>query len=65
VQIVFEILVKALIGLDEGHEMQYLRQQFQEFMAGLISLPIKLPGTQLYRSLKVTTRSNSDSPLVP
>jgi len=51
---VFEILVRALIGLDEGHEMQYLRQQFKEFIAGLISLPVKLPGTQLYRSLKVT-----------
>ncbi|CAN6345560.1 unnamed protein product [Urochloa humidicola] len=54
--IVFENLVKALIGLDEGHEMQYLRQQFKEFIAGLISLPIKLPGTQLYRSLKAKKR---------
>ncbi|CAL4902527.1 unnamed protein product [Urochloa decumbens] len=54
--IVFEILVNALIGLDEGHEMQYLRQQFKEFIAGLISLPIKLPGTQLYRSLKAKKR---------
>lgn len=49
----FEILVRALIGLEEGDKMQYLRQQFQEFIAGLISLPVKLPGTQLYRSLKV------------
>jgi steroid 3-oxidase len=55
---VFEILVRALIGLDEGHEMQYLRQQFKEFIAGLISLPVKLPGTQLYRSLKVTGNIN-------
>ncbi|KAG2625151.1 cytochrome P450 90D2-like isoform X2 [Panicum virgatum] len=54
--IVFEILVRALIGLDEGHEMQYLRQQFKEFIAGLISLPVKLPGTQLYRSLKAKKR---------
>jgi len=52
---VFEILVRALIGLEEGDEMQYLRQQFQEFIAGLISLPVKLPGTQLYRSLRVNT----------
>jgi hypothetical protein len=52
---VFEILVRALIGLEEGDKMQYLRQQFQEFIAGLISLPVKLPGTQLYRSLKVNT----------
>ncbi|KAF8724980.1 hypothetical protein HU200_020703 [Digitaria exilis] len=55
-QIVFEILVRALIGLDEGQEMQYLRQQFREFIAGLISLPVKLPGTQLYRSLKAKKR---------
>ncbi|GJM94849.1 hypothetical protein PR202_ga11531 [Eleusine coracana subsp. coracana] len=54
--IVFEILVRALIGLDAGHKMQYLKQQFQEFMAGLISLPIKLPGTQLYRSLQAKKR---------
>ncbi|WVZ96923.1 hypothetical protein U9M48_042503 [Paspalum notatum var. saurae] len=55
-KIVFEILVRALIGLEEGHEMQYLRQQFQEFIAGLISLPVKLPGTQLYRSLMAKKR---------
>ncbi|KAJ1262082.1 hypothetical protein BS78_09G080200 [Paspalum vaginatum] len=55
-KIVFEILVRALIGLDEGHEMQYLRQLFQEFIAGLISLPVKLPGTQLYRSLTAKKR---------
>ncbi|AQK84719.1 cytochrome P450 90D2 isoform X2 [Zea mays] len=54
--IVFEILVRALIGLEEGDKMQYLRQQFQEFIAGLISLPVKLPGTQLYRSLKAKKR---------
>jgi hypothetical protein len=56
-QIVFEILVRALIGIEEGDEMQYLRQQFQEFIAGLISLPVKLPGCQLYRSLRVNTRN--------
>ncbi|KQK07094.1 hypothetical protein BRADI_2g33050v3 [Brachypodium distachyon] len=50
--IVFEILVKALIGLEPGQEMHYLKQQFREFIAGLISLPIKLPGTQLYRSIQ-------------
>ncbi|KAL6865192.1 hypothetical protein ACP4OV_016343 [Aristida adscensionis] len=54
--IVFEILAKALIGLEAGQEMQYLKQQFQEFIAGLISLPIKVPGTQLYKSLKAKKR---------
>ncbi|EAY96882.1 hypothetical protein OsI_18805 [Oryza sativa Indica Group] len=57
--IVFEILVRALIGLEQGQEMNYLRQQFHIFIAGLISLPIKLPGTQLYRSLKAKKRMTS------
>lgn len=52
----FEILVKALIGLEPGQEMHYLKQQFREFIAGLISLPIKLPGTQLYKSIKAKKR---------
>ena len=54
-QIVFEILVKGLIGLEAGPETQQLKQQFQEFIVGLMSLPIKLPGTRLYRSLQVHT----------
>ncbi|OAY83952.1 Cytochrome P450 90D2 [Ananas comosus] len=54
--IVFQILVKGLIGLEPGEEMQCLKQQFKEFIAGLMSLPIKLPGTRLYRSLKAKRR---------
>ncbi|KAL4589236.1 hypothetical protein LXL04_002142 [Taraxacum kok-saghyz] len=50
--IAFQVLVKALIGLDPGEEMEYLRIQFQKFIAGLMSLPVKLPGTQLHRSLQ-------------
>ncbi|WVZ72680.1 hypothetical protein U9M48_021099 [Paspalum notatum var. saurae] len=55
-QIVFEILVRGLIGLEAGLEMQLLKQQFQEFIVGLMSLPIKLPGTRLYRSLQAKKR---------
>ncbi|XP_051181757.1 cytochrome P450 90D2 [Lolium perenne] len=54
--IVFETLVRALIGLEPGQEMQFLKQQFHEFIAGLISIPIKLPGSQLYRSIKAKKR---------
>ncbi|RCV25100.1 hypothetical protein SEVIR_5G137200v4 [Setaria viridis] len=54
--IVFEILVKGLIGLEPGPETQLLKQQFQEFIVGLMSLPIKLPGTRLYRSLQAKKR---------
>lgn len=58
-QVVFEILVRGLIGLEAGEEMQQLKQQFQEFIVGLMSLPIKLPGTRLYRSLQVLSLSLS------
>ncbi|KAF5453016.1 hypothetical protein F2P56_027963 [Juglans regia] len=50
--IAFQVLVKALISLDPGEEMELLKKQFQEFISGLMSLPINIPGTQLYRSLK-------------
>ncbi|CAO2205264.1 unnamed protein product [Urochloa humidicola] len=55
-EIVFEILVKGLIGLEAGPETQQLKQQFEEFIVGLMSLPIKLPGTRLYRSLQAKKR---------
>lgn len=55
-QIVFQILVKALIGLGPGKEMQFLKQQFKEFIAGLMSLPVKLPGSRLYRSMQAKKR---------
>ncbi|CAL9043134.1 unnamed protein product [Musa banksii] len=50
--IVFQILVKGLIGLQSVTETQFLKQQFKEFIAGLMSLPVKLPGSRLYRSLQ-------------
>lgn len=55
-KIVFEILVRALIGIEEGQDMQFVRQQFQEFSAGLMSLHVKLPGTPHYRSLMAKKR---------
>ncbi|CAA0814630.1 3-epi-6-deoxocathasterone 23-monooxygenase [Striga hermonthica] len=50
----FKVLVKALISVECGDEMELLKKHFQEFIAGLMSLPINLPGTQLYRSLQVS-----------
>ncbi|KAG9133191.1 hypothetical protein Leryth_027059 [Lithospermum erythrorhizon] len=52
--IAFQVLVKALINLDPGEEMEFLKKQFQEFMAGLMSLPINVPGSRLYRSLQAS-----------
>ncbi|KAJ8471008.1 hypothetical protein OPV22_025351 [Ensete ventricosum] len=54
--VVFQILVKALIGLEKEKEMTFLKQQFKEFIAGLMSLPVKLPGSRLYRSLQAKKR---------
>ncbi|KAI4355521.1 hypothetical protein L6164_004284 [Bauhinia variegata] len=50
--IAFQVLVKVLISLDPGEEMELLKKQFQVFISGLMSLPIKLPGTKLYQSLQ-------------
>ncbi|XP_043703465.1 3-epi-6-deoxocathasterone 23-monooxygenase CYP90D1-like [Telopea speciosissima] len=54
--IAFQVLVKALISLDPGEEIEFLKKSFQEFIAGLISLPVKIPGSQLYRSLQAKKR---------
>ncbi|XP_078435434.1 cytochrome P450 superfamily protein isoform X2 [Wolffia australiana] len=51
-EITFPVLVKVLMGMGPGEDLDYLKDQFQEFVAGLICLPIKLPGTRLSRSLK-------------
>ncbi|KAF8406900.1 hypothetical protein HHK36_006021 [Tetracentron sinense] len=48
----FQVLVQALISLDPGEEMEFLKDQFQEFIAGLMSLPVNIPGSRLYRSLQ-------------
>ncbi|GKV36528.1 hypothetical protein SLEP1_g44649 [Rubroshorea leprosula] len=50
--IAFQVLVKALISLDPGEELEHLKEQFHEFISGLMSLPVKVPGSQLYRSLE-------------
>lgn len=53
-QIAFQVLVKALISLDPGEDMEFLKKQFQEFIAGLMSIPINIPGSRLYRSLQAS-----------
>ncbi|XP_022723561.1 3-epi-6-deoxocathasterone 23-monooxygenase-like [Durio zibethinus] len=50
--IAFQVLVKALISLNPGEEMKILKKLFQEFILGLMSFPVKVPGSQLYRSLQ-------------
>ncbi|KAK4269258.1 hypothetical protein QN277_022442 [Acacia crassicarpa] len=50
--IAFQLLVKTLISLDPGDEMDLLRKHYQEFISGFISLPVNLPGTMLHHSLQ-------------
>ncbi|KAI8019884.1 3-epi-6-deoxocathasterone 23-monooxygenase CYP90D1 [Camellia lanceoleosa] len=50
--IAFQVLVKALVSMDPGDDTKFLKKQFQEFMAGLMSLPINIPGSRLHRSLQ-------------
>ncbi|KAL0448391.1 UNVERIFIED_CONTAM: 3-epi-6-deoxocathasterone 23-monooxygenase CYP90C1 [Sesamum latifolium] len=55
-KITFEILVRVLLSVGPGEEMNFLKREFEEFIKGLICLPIKLPGTRLYKSLKAKER---------
>jgi len=41
------------MSIDPGEDLYNLEREFEEFIKGLICLPIKLPGTRLYKSLKV------------
>ncbi|KAL0349556.1 UNVERIFIED_CONTAM: 3-epi-6-deoxocathasterone 23-monooxygenase CYP90C1 [Sesamum radiatum] len=55
-KITFEILVRVLLSVGPGEEMNFLKREFEEFIKGLICLPIKFPGTRLYKSLKAKER---------
>lgn len=52
-QITFNVLVKVLMSVGPGEDLNFLKREFEEFIKGLICLPIKFPGTRLYKSLKV------------
>lgn len=49
----FEILVKLLMSISPGEDLDILKLEFEEFIKGLICIPIRFPGTRLYKSLKV------------
>ncbi|KAL6274023.1 hypothetical protein ACE6H2_024715 [Prunus campanulata] len=55
-KITFEILVKVLMSVGPGEDLNFLKREFEEFIKGLICIPIKLPGTRLYKSLKARER---------
>ncbi|KAI5438871.1 hypothetical protein KIW84_024555, partial [Lathyrus oleraceus] len=55
-QITFPILNKVLMSLGPGEDLDLLKREFEVFIKGLICLPIKFPGTTLYKSLKAKER---------
>ncbi|XVF15836.1 hypothetical protein REPUB_Repub09cG0190600 [Reevesia pubescens] len=55
-KITFEVLVKVLISVGPGEDLNYLKREFEEFIKALICLPINFPGTRLYKSLKAKER---------
>ncbi|KAA3457528.1 3-epi-6-deoxocathasterone 23-monooxygenase-like [Gossypium australe] len=55
-KIAFEVLVEVLMSVGPGEDLEFLKREFEEFIKGLICLPIKLPGTRLYKSLKAKER---------
>lgn len=55
-KITFPILVKVLMSVGPGEDLDLLKREFEVFIKGLICLPIKFPGTTLYKSLKAKER---------
>ncbi|KAL8200418.1 hypothetical protein R6Q57_011757 [Mikania cordata] len=55
-KITFEILVRLLMSVDPGEDMEFLKREFIEVIKGLICIPIKLPGFRMYRSLQAKER---------
>ncbi|KAG6397390.1 hypothetical protein SASPL_143557 [Salvia splendens] len=55
-KITFEILVRVLMSIGPGDEMECIKSEFEEFIKGLICIPVNLPGTRLYKSLKAKKR---------
>ncbi|MED6142126.1 cytochrome P450, partial [Stylosanthes scabra] len=55
--ITFPVLVKVLMSVSGDEELELLRKDFQEFFKGFLNcVPIKFPGTTLYKSLKAKER---------
>lgn len=51
-KISFHVTAKVLLGLDPGPVTMALRLEFHKFIAGVVSIPVKLPGTTFYKSLQ-------------
>ncbi|KAK9022649.1 hypothetical protein V6N11_002896 [Hibiscus sabdariffa] len=61
----FQVLVKALVSLNPGEEMELLKKQFQEFISGLMSLPAKKRMVKIVQKIIQSRRNSSRSATVP
>ncbi|XP_076951656.1 3-epi-6-deoxocathasterone 23-monooxygenase CYP90C1-like [Bidens hawaiensis] len=55
-KITFEILVRVLMSVEPGEDVEFLKREFMEVIKGLICLPVKLPGFRMYKSLQAKER---------
>lgn len=55
-KISFNVTAKALLSLNPGSETESLRSEFHKFIAGVVSLPIKVSGTTFCASLQARKR---------
>ncbi|KAJ9703592.1 hypothetical protein PVL29_005074 [Vitis rotundifolia] len=55
-KITFDVLVRVLVSITPGEDLNFMKREFAEVIKGLICLPIKFPGTRLYKSLKAKER---------
>ncbi|KAK8645947.1 hypothetical protein V6N13_119751 [Hibiscus sabdariffa] len=63
--IAFQVLVKALVSLNPGEEMELLKKHFQEFISGLMSLPAKKRMVKIVQKIIQSRRNSSRSATVP
>ncbi|KAH9306342.1 hypothetical protein KI387_010746, partial [Taxus chinensis] len=40
------------MSLNPSDELEFLKREFRKFISGLVSIPVKFPGTRLYKSLQ-------------
>lgn len=52
-QMIFGFAAKKLLGYDESKTPEKLRQNYAAFLDGLISFPLKIPGTSYWKCLQV------------
>lgn len=53
-QFTFHMMVKQILGLEPGQpQTEKIKKEYTTFMPGVVSMPLKLPGTPYSKALKV------------